>query len=204
MWWYGYHYKEYQHPCWDESGWLVMYFRYGSLYLWTQELLQRNEKHWEDYQMECQASRRPRRRRSQRRSWTNQSFLIIDHKCFFPFILFFLSQWKYIVENIRIKRAFASCLFRNIGILSIDDLNPAFSQFTWILMGSHYLGFEMLWLSVECPEFILQLLSDDLQFNWIVENEVTEFGSDEESCKHDQVISSEWLSIKIFDLVLDC
>ena len=60
----------------------------------------------------------------------------------------------------------------------------------------------MLRLTVQSPILILHLLPDNLKFDWIVENQITEFGSDEEPQKRGQVVSSERLAIKNFDLIV--
>lgn len=56
LWWYGHYHKEHQHPSWNESRRLVVHFRYGSLHIWPQEQLQRNEEHLKNHQMERKTS----------------------------------------------------------------------------------------------------------------------------------------------------
>lgn len=99
--------------------------------------------------------------------------------------------------------AFLSGLFWNISVLSIYDLNPAFSELIRVFVGRNDFWFDVLGLTIDCPELIFHLLSYDLKLNRIIKYQVAKFGSNEESGKNYEIITSERLSIESSDLILN-
>lgn len=61
----------------------------------------------------------------------------------------------------------------------------------------------MFGLPVQCPKVILQLLPENLQLDRIVKDKVTKLSSNKEAGKHDEIITPERLSVKLFDFFLN-